>query len=170
MLHEGTRRASKGDGSAASAGVRPGKPARAPSRSKSDGKRRHPGARASLPHALPFGAARISVMWHPVSLPAGTAWARPKQCPGALAGRPGRSWPRLCQDLCGRDARAPGWASSRDVDATRRVHRNSCRFVFIRGSSLLSAISTRIIRPPGRRSGQSGDPKRSRSSRRSVFP
>ena len=43
------------------------------------------------------------------TLPAGTAWARPKQSPGAVAGRPGwRRWPRLCQELCGRDARGPG--------------------------------------------------------------
>ena len=49
-------------------------------------------------------------MRHPATLPAGTAWARPKQSPGAVAGRAGwRRWPRLCQDLCGRDARAPGW-------------------------------------------------------------
>ena len=40
-------------------GLRPGKPAHAPLRSKSDGKRPHPGARASRPHALPFGAAQF---------------------------------------------------------------------------------------------------------------
>ena len=48
-------------------------------------------------------------MPHPDALPAGTAWARPRQSPAAAAGRNGRRrWPRLCQDLCGRDARAPG--------------------------------------------------------------
>ena len=48
-------------------------------------------------------------MGHPASLPAETAWARPKRSPGAVAGRAGwRRRPRLCQDLCGRDARAPG--------------------------------------------------------------
>ena len=40
-------------------GLRPGKPARAPLSSKSEGKSRHPGARASRPHALPFGAAQF---------------------------------------------------------------------------------------------------------------
>ena len=48
-------------------------------------------------------------MGHPATLPAGTAWAGPKQSPGAVAGRVGwRRWARLCQDVCGRDARAPG--------------------------------------------------------------
>ena len=69
-------------------------------------------------------------MRHPATLPAGTAWARPKQGPGAVAGRAGwRRWPRLCQDLCGRDARAPGWASSHDVVAAKQVHRSLCLFV-----------------------------------------
>ena len=49
--HEGRRRATKRDGSAASAGLRPVKPARAPLKSKSDGRRRPPGARASRPHS-----------------------------------------------------------------------------------------------------------------------
>ena len=40
-------------------GLRPGKPARAPLRSKSDGRRRHPGARASRPHAIPLRAAQF---------------------------------------------------------------------------------------------------------------
>ena len=45
----------------------------------------------------------------PTALPAGTAWARPKQRQGAAAGRSGwRRWPKLREDLCGRDARAPG--------------------------------------------------------------
>ena len=75
-------------------------------------------------------------MRHPATLPAGTAWARPEQSPGAVAGRPGwRRWPRMCQDLCGRDARAPGWASSHDVVAAKEVHRSSCPFVSICGSS-----------------------------------
>ena len=48
-------------------------------------------------------------MLQPTALPARTAWARPKQRQGAAAGRTGwRRWQRLCQDLCGRDARAPG--------------------------------------------------------------
>ena len=40
-------------------GLRPGKPKRAPLRSKSDGRRRHPGTRASRPHALPLRAAQF---------------------------------------------------------------------------------------------------------------
>ncbi len=73
------------------------------------------------------GSLRFPAMGQPATLPAGTAWARPKQSPGAFAG-PSRSrrWPRLCQNLCGRDARAPGWASSRDVIAAKEVHRSSC--------------------------------------------
>ena len=70
----------------------------------------HPGARASRPHALPLRTARFSAVWHPATLPAGAAWARPKHCPGAVADQAGRRrWPRLRDDLCGRDARAPGW-------------------------------------------------------------
>ena len=69
-------------------------------------------------------------MWRPAVLPAGTAWARPKQNPGAAAGRTGwRRWQRLCQDLCGRDARAPGGPSSRDTVTPKEVHRSSCSFV-----------------------------------------
>jgi len=61
-------------------------------------------------------ALSFSAMRQPATLPAGPTWARPRQSPGAVAGRPGwRNWPRLGRDLCGRDARAPGWASSRDV-------------------------------------------------------
>ena len=76
-------------------------------------------------------------MRHPATLPTGTAWARPEQSPGAVAGRPGwRRLPRLREDLCGRDARAPGWASSHDVVAAEEVHPYSCSFVSICGSSL----------------------------------
>ena len=49
-------------------------------------------------------------MRHPTTVPAGTAWARPKQSPDDVAGRAvWRRWPRLCHDVGGRDARAPGW-------------------------------------------------------------
>ena len=65
---------------------------------------------------------------HPATLPAGTACARPKQSPGAVAGRSGsRRWARLCQDLCGRDARAPGGASSHDIVTPRAQIRRSIR-------------------------------------------
>ena len=64
----------------------------------------------SLGLSLSFPAMR-----HPTALPAGIAWARPKQSHGVVAVRSGsRRWVRLYQDLCGRDARAPGGASSHD--------------------------------------------------------
>ena len=40
-------------------GLRPGKRARAPVKSKSDGRRPHPGARASRPHAIPLRTAQF---------------------------------------------------------------------------------------------------------------
>ena len=81
-----------------------------------------PGARASRPHAVPLRAAQFPCDGAPCTLPGRTAWARPKQSPGGSAGRTGsRRWPRLCQELCGRDARAPGMASSRDVVAAKEV-------------------------------------------------
>ena len=46
---------------------------------------------------------------------------------------------RDCERLWGgRDARAPGGPSSRNVVAPKVVHRSSCVFVFIRGSSLMT--------------------------------
>ena len=77
-------------------------------------------------------------MLQPTALPAGTAWARPKQRQGALAGRPGwRRWPRLREELCGRDARAPGGALFHDIVEPKEVYPSSCLFV-IRGSSSLN--------------------------------
>ena len=50
------------------------------------------------------------------------------RAPGAVAGRSGsRRWARLCQDLCGRDARAPGGASSHDIVTPRAQIRRSIR-------------------------------------------
>ena len=106
VIHEGTR---SGTGLPDRHRPRPGNPASAPLRGKSDGRRtpRERGRPARiLSLRLPLG---FPAMRQPVTLPAGTAWARPKQSHGAVAGRPGsRKWPRLCQALCGRDARAPG--------------------------------------------------------------
>ena len=49
--------------------------------------RHHPGARASRPHAVPFALPlSFPAMLQPTALPAGTAWARPKQRQGAAAG------------------------------------------------------------------------------------
>ena len=111
-------------------GLRPGKPAPAPSKSKRDGRdapRERGRPARMLSRCVPLS---LPAMRHPATLPAGTPWARPKQSPGPVAGRPGwRRWPRLCQDLCGRDARAPGGASSHDVVAAKEVHRSSCLFV-----------------------------------------
>ena len=133
VIHEGPLRR---DGSAASAGLRLGNPARPPFRGTGDGRRppRERGRPARiLSLCLPLG---FPAMLQPTTLPAGTAWARPKQSLGALAGRPGsRRWPRLCQDLCGRDARAPGWALFHDIVEPKEVYPSSCLFVFIRGSS-----------------------------------
>ena len=76
---------------------------------------------------------------------------------------------RLYQDLCGRDARAPGWLSPLNVVDNRRhniaeafgrrsslkeLHPYSCLFVFIRGSSTFPkrkrlAVSP-LNDPPGR--------------------
>ena len=52
---------------------------------------------------------------------------------------PGEGEGRDCERLWGgRDARAPGGLSSRNVVAPKEIHRSSCLFVFIRGSSLLN--------------------------------
>ena len=51
---------------------------------------------------------------------------------------------------CGRDARAPGWASPRDVVVPEEVHRYSCLFVFIRGSSSTPPAVYSSYDPPGR--------------------
>ena len=102
-----------------------------------------PGARASRPHTVPWVAAqfpRDAAAGHPAG---GNRMARPKQSPGAVAGRSGwRRWARLCQDLCGRDARAPGGASSRDIVAPRKVRPSLCPFVvriYVAGSAPVSA-------------------------------
>ena len=130
VIYEGPLRR---DGSAASAGLRPGNPARPPFRGTGDGRRppRERGRPARiLSLRLPLG---FPAMPQPTTLPAGTAWARPKQSLGALAGRPGwRRWPRLRQELCGRDARAPGGLYSMTSSNQRRSIRlrvYSCSFV-----------------------------------------
>ena len=83
------RRDTKRDGSAASAGPRPGKPARAHLRSKSDGK--WPTRERGRPARMHSRCAPLSfpAMWHPATLPAVTAWARTKLGPGAVARRAG---------------------------------------------------------------------------------
>ena len=70
--------------------------------------------------------------------------------PGRSRGRvPRRRWPKLREDLCGRDARAPGWASSHDrVTPTDKVQKHigaSCRC-----HHLASFVHPRMIRTAGR--------------------
>ena len=75
-----------------------------------------PGARASRPHAVPSVAAQFPCDVA-ADRPAGGNRMGPAE---AEAGRRcrliriPRRWPKLREDLCGRDARAPGWASSHD--------------------------------------------------------
>ena len=75
--------------------------------------RRHPRERGHPDRILSLGLSlSFPAMRHPATLPAGIAWARPKQSHGVVAVRSGsRRWVRLYQDLCGRDARAPGGLS-----------------------------------------------------------
>ena len=113
--------------------------------------------------------ARILSLWPPLSfsamLQAATLWARtpsarPKESHGAVAGRSkwGR-WPRLCQALCGRDARAPRKPSSHDIVTPRaqvaeacwcrlslkEVHLSSGLFVFIRVHSWFVFMNDRLF-------------------------
>ncbi len=111
----------------------------------------------SLELSLSFPAMR-----HPALLPVEIAWVRPKQRHGALAGRPGsRRWVRLCQDLCGRDARAPGWASSHDAETPTSQYCTSTRapLVIEAASSLFVSIR-----------GSSSFPKRKRLAVNPVYP
>ena len=75
-----------------------------------------PGARASRPHAVPSGCRSVSLRC--CSRP---PCRREPHGPGRSRGRAplpvdsgGGRWLKLREDLCGRDARAPGWASSHD--------------------------------------------------------
>ena len=130
-------------------GLRPGKRAHAPLRSKSDGKR--PTRERGRPARMHSRSVPLSFpgMRHPATLPAGTPWAGPKQRPGAVAGRARwRRWPRLFRDLCGRDAHAPGGASSHDVVAAKEVHRSLC--LFLDPLQQPSAVFPRTIHPAWR--------------------
>ena len=104
----------------------------------------HPGARASRPHPLPWVVAQFPCDGAPVHRAGGNRM-------GSAEAEPGR----LCRSirveemgealpvLCGRDARAPGWASSHDARISRSRYRRCIRtpliieggpslFVFIR--------------------------------------
>ena len=95
------------------------------------------------------------MMWRPGTLPAGTAWARVKQSPGAVAGRAGwRRGVRLCQCCAGGTPALPGGPSSRDGVAVKEVHWYSCLFVSIRVHSWFVFVDdwvfhSRMIRPAG---------------------
>ena len=88
------------------------------------GRGAHPGARASRPHAMPLHAAQFpgdGAPGHPAG-GNGMGWTEAESW--CRAGRPGcNRWPKLCQDVCGRDARVPGWASSLDVVKSRSRYR-----------------------------------------------
>ena len=106
-----------------------------------------PGARASRPHPLRWVAARFprdAAPGHPAAgNPMGSAEAESwRGCRSSRVEEMGEALPVLC----GRDARAPGGASSRDGVAAKQVHRSSCSFVFIRGSSLLTMGCFTLVR------------------------
>ena len=64
------------------------------------------------------------VMRRPSTLPAGTAWGRLKQSPGAVAGRTGwERWVRLCHCCAGGTPALPVWASFHGA-AAKEVHRS----------------------------------------------
>ena len=114
----------------------------------------HPGARASRPHAVPWVVARFPCDGAPVH-PAGGNRRGPAQA------EPGRLWRSIRVEemgealpvLCGRDARAPGWASSHDAGISRSRYRRCIRaplvieggpslFVFIRVHSWFAFFSS----------------------------
>ena len=104
----------------------------------------HPGARASRPHPLPWVVAQFPFDGAPVHCAGGnrmgTAQAEPgRLCRSIRVEEMGEALPVLC----GRDARAPGWASSHDAGISRSRYRRCIRarlvieggpslFVFIR--------------------------------------
>ena len=73
-----------------------------------------PGSAGVPPASFSFwGALSIGATLRAATTLAKTATAKPKENQGAVAGRSKcRSWPRLRQALCGRDARAPRKPSS----------------------------------------------------------
>ena len=73
-----------------------------------------PGSAGVPPASFSFwGSLSISATLQAATTLAKTATAKPKENQGAVAGRSKcRSWPRLRQALCGRDARAPRKPSS----------------------------------------------------------
>ena len=100
----------------------------------------HPGARASRPHPLPWVVAQFPFDGAPVHCAGGnrmgTAQAEPgRLCRSIRVEEMGEALPVLC----GRDARAPGWASSHDAGISRSRYRrcialtpirvHSCSFV-----------------------------------------
>ena len=127
----------------------------------------HPGARASRPHPLPWVAAQFPCDGAPVH-PAGgnrmgTAQAEPgRLCRSIRVEEMGEALPVLC----GRDARAPGWASFHDAGISRSRYRRCirARLVIEGGPSLFVFIRVhwwfvfkndpqflpRMIRPPRR--------------------
>ena len=107
------------------AGLRPAKPARSPLRSKSNGSR--PTRERGRPARMHCRSVPLSfpAMAHPATLPAGTAWARPKQ--GLTP--PGSAWAGLRPP---KPARSPLRSKSNGSRSTRergRPARMHCRSV-----------------------------------------
>ena len=95
----------------------------------------------------------VSATWQAATRSAGTATARPKKTHGAVPGRSKwRRWPRLRQALCGRDARAPGWAIVHTLNREHGLHhaRESGRapFASLKNHSPLEGKSARPGRSP----------------------
>ena len=88
-----------------------------------------PGARASRPHTVPLAGAELQrdaagshpVCGNPIGQAEGEPWRRSRLI---QVGR----WPRLCQALCGRDARAPRKPSFHDIVTPRA---QNCRSILV---------------------------------------
>ena len=109
--------------------------------------RHPPGARASRPHAVPSVAAQFPCDVA-ADRPAGGNRMGPAE---AEAGRRCRLIPveemaKLREDLCGRDARAPGWASSHDrVTPTGQKCRSILAPVVVEGGPSVLVPETKPV-------------------------
>ena len=118
----------------------------------------HPGARASRPHPLPWVAAQFPCDGAPVHRAGGNRMGPAQAEPGCLC----RSirveeMAEALPVLCGRDARAPGWASSHDVVEPKEFYPSSCLFEFVRASSSFPKRKRLAVSPlndPSRREGR----------------
>ncbi len=96
-----------------------------------------PGSAGVPPACCPVACRSVSLRCgSPARLPVEIAWARAeaepwRHCRSTRVEKMGEALPVWC----GRDARAPGGASSHDVVEPMEVYPSSCLFVFIGGSS-----------------------------------